>query len=341
MYVTGNLRQNARMLRLTCFEQFLDTRQTLGNIISTCNAAGMEGTHGQLSTRFTDGLCSDSADCLTYINVLASCQVAAIALAANAEFSLTGQYTADLNLFTQLADAFCHRLGNIFIDMIENFTIFIQNILSQVTANDTVMQCFNDGFLFLAFGNCLNLNTGNFVVADTHFLNSTVSQNSVDNVFGHGVAGMCQHFACTVNDISCYLFIVEVMHHSFLQHIMCKGVADVDADSFNILTIHIFIRVEVNLFNLSIIEFSEKLFSDVGICFCNQVAFCVKYTGGQGAAHNLFADFVLACTKNSLAQTATFLNQVHTYNIAIILTYNYVLSNVNQTTSQVTGVSST
>ena len=225
--------------------------------------------------------------------------------------------------------------------MIKNFTIFIQNILSQVTADDTVMQGFNDGFLFLAFGNCLNLNAGNFVIADTHFLNSTVSQNSVDNVFGHSVTGMCQHFACTVNNISCHLFIVEVMHHSFLQHIMCKGVANVDADSFNILTIHIFIRVEVNLFNLSIIEFSEKLFSDVGICFCNQVAFCVKYAGSQSAAHNLFANFVLACTKNSLAQTATFLNQVHTYNIAIVLTYDYVLCNVNQTTSQITGVSST
>ena len=95
------------------------------------------------------GLCGNSADCLTNINVLTGCQVTAIAFAANAEFSLTGKYAADFNLFTQLADTFCHRLGNIFIDMIKNFTVFIQNILSQVTANDTVMQGFNDGFSFL------------------------------------------------------------------------------------------------------------------------------------------------------------------------------------------------
>ena len=225
--------------------------------------------------------------------------------------------------------------------MIKNFTIFIQNILSQVTANDTVMQGFNDGFLFFAFGNCLNLNAGNFVISDTQLLNGTVSQNSVDNVFGHSFAGMCQHFACTVNNICCHFFAVEVMHHCFLQHIMSKGIADVDADIFDILTVHIFVGIEIDFFNTCIIELSKKLFGDVGICFSNQVAFFIKYAGSQGTTHNLFADFVLACAKNSLAQTAAFLNQVHTNDIAIILTDNYVLCNVNQTTSQVTGVSGT
>ena len=49
----------------------------------------------------------------------------------------------------------------------------------------------------------------------------------------------------------------------------------------------------------------------------------------------------MAAAKNSFAQTVTFFNEVHAYDIAVIFANDNVLSNVYQTTGQVTGVSGT
>ena len=68
------LRDNARdlahdghALGTAALEQLLNTGKTLGNIFCRCDTAGMEGTHGQLGTRLTDGLCSDDADRLAQL----------------------------------------------------------------------------------------------------------------------------------------------------------------------------------------------------------------------------------------------------------------------------------
>ena len=46
---------------------------TLGNILSRCNTAGMEGTHGQLGTGLADGLCCDDTDGLAQLDGLTRC----------------------------------------------------------------------------------------------------------------------------------------------------------------------------------------------------------------------------------------------------------------------------
>ena len=48
---------------MTSFEDFLDTWQTLGDIATTRNPTGVEGTHGQLGTRFPDGLSGNGTHC--------------------------------------------------------------------------------------------------------------------------------------------------------------------------------------------------------------------------------------------------------------------------------------
>ncbi len=58
-----SLCEGSGLLRAACLEQLLDTRKTLRNI-RTCDAAGMEGTHGKLGTRLADGLCCDDTDSL-------------------------------------------------------------------------------------------------------------------------------------------------------------------------------------------------------------------------------------------------------------------------------------
>ena len=40
--------------RVTCFEQFFDTRQTLCDIVVRCDTARVEGSHRELCTGFTD-----------------------------------------------------------------------------------------------------------------------------------------------------------------------------------------------------------------------------------------------------------------------------------------------
>ena len=57
----------------------------------------MEGTHGQLGTRLTDGLGRDDSDCLTHLYRLAGGHVGAVTLRADTDVALTGQYSADLN----------------------------------------------------------------------------------------------------------------------------------------------------------------------------------------------------------------------------------------------------
>ncbi len=87
----------AIFLGLPGLEQLLHTGKTLGDVAAG-HAAGVEGTHGQLSTGLTDGLGGDDADRLTGAHALAGGQVDAVALGADAAVGVAGQDGADLRL---------------------------------------------------------------------------------------------------------------------------------------------------------------------------------------------------------------------------------------------------
>ena len=55
--LAGNLTDDSKMLRLAALKQLFNARQTLRNIFRTGNAAGVEGSHGQLRARLADGRC--------------------------------------------------------------------------------------------------------------------------------------------------------------------------------------------------------------------------------------------------------------------------------------------
>src|SRR5581483_12467194 len=61
-----DLGDDRRLLRYARLEQFLDARQTLGDV-GPGHTTGVEGTHGELRSRFADGLCGDDAYRLTKI----------------------------------------------------------------------------------------------------------------------------------------------------------------------------------------------------------------------------------------------------------------------------------
>ena len=60
------------------FEEFYDARKSVGDV-RTCHTTGVEGTHRQLSARFTNGLSSDDTNGLTEFNHVAGGQANAVA----------------------------------------------------------------------------------------------------------------------------------------------------------------------------------------------------------------------------------------------------------------------
>ena len=73
-------------------------RKTLRNIVCACNTTGVNGTHGQLSTRLTNGLSCDNTNCSTNVDRTTGGKIPAVALLADAVLRLTGQKRTELNL---------------------------------------------------------------------------------------------------------------------------------------------------------------------------------------------------------------------------------------------------
>ena len=100
---SGKFRNDSNTLRLTSFKQLFNTRKTLCDIV-TGNTTGMEGSHCQLCTRLTDGLCSDNTNCFTNLYCLSGCHVCTIALGADTCFALTCQGCTDLHALCAALD---------------------------------------------------------------------------------------------------------------------------------------------------------------------------------------------------------------------------------------------
>ena len=84
-------------LGTSCLKELLNTRKTLCDILAACDAAGMEGTHGELCTGLADGLSRDDTNSLADRNGHAVRKVSAVALAARAVLGAAGEDGADLD----------------------------------------------------------------------------------------------------------------------------------------------------------------------------------------------------------------------------------------------------
>ncbi len=67
--------------RGTSLEKLLDSRKTLGDVISRCGSTGVDGTHRQLGTGLTNRLGSNDTNGLADVDELAGGHRAAVALA--------------------------------------------------------------------------------------------------------------------------------------------------------------------------------------------------------------------------------------------------------------------
>ena len=93
---SGGLGDRRLALGLASLEELDDTRQTLGDVV-TSHTAGVEGPHRQLGTRLTDGLRRDDADGLADVDQLAAGQRTAVAHRAGTAGSLAGEHAAYLD----------------------------------------------------------------------------------------------------------------------------------------------------------------------------------------------------------------------------------------------------
>ena len=100
----------------------------------------MEVTHCQLSTRFTDGLCSHNTDSLTDFNDIACGDVTSIALLTDTVLGFTAENVSDVNLFNTCID---DSVGDVFIDEFvagnnQLVGIRIVDVFFRITSYDTV-----------------------------------------------------------------------------------------------------------------------------------------------------------------------------------------------------------
>ena len=68
-------------------------------LLKLCRTTDMEGSHGQLRTRFTDGLGGNNADCFTDIDKMTVGKIPTIAHGTDAMLGLAGENGADIDPF--------------------------------------------------------------------------------------------------------------------------------------------------------------------------------------------------------------------------------------------------
>ena len=182
-YGTADFRDDSVALRLTSFEQFFDTRKTLGNIAGRCDTARMEGTHRQLGTRFPDGLSSNGADRFADIDLAAGTEVAAIALRADTVTAVAGKDAADPNGIVIFCNFFRLVGHDFLIEGHDDGTRFrIDQGFSSRTAFDPFFERFDDA---VAFDDGRDFYAADIVVAGLDFLDIAV-QDAIDGIFRKG-----------------------------------------------------------------------------------------------------------------------------------------------------------
>ena len=108
----------------------------------------MEGSHGQLCTRLTDGLSSNNTNSLTNLYCFTGCHVRTVALRTHTNVGFTGQSGTDLDLIKRVAifiHTFCYNDSctlrcDHMICFYKNVAIFITDIRACKTSCNTLLQ---------------------------------------------------------------------------------------------------------------------------------------------------------------------------------------------------------
>src|ERR1700674_717049 len=116
---------------------------------SRCRTADVEGTHGELGSRFTDGLGSDDSGGFAKFHEAARSQVAAVAHNADAALGLASEHGADFHPFDTGS---LNRAGKFFRDLLvdvdDHIAVVVLELFERHAAHKAIAQCLDD---FAAF----------------------------------------------------------------------------------------------------------------------------------------------------------------------------------------------
>ncbi len=113
-------------LRSTRFENFLDARESLRDIGSG-DTSGMEGTHSELRTRFTDGLSSHHTDGRSEGDDMTTSEIDTITALADAATSLTGDNRSHFHLLqSRFFASFRLNTGDKIIFLDNGFSFYLK-----------------------------------------------------------------------------------------------------------------------------------------------------------------------------------------------------------------------
>ena len=138
------LGKHRNAFRVTCFEKLLYARQTARNIVRRSDAAHVEGTESELSTRLAYTLRGDDTDRFAYSDRRRRRHISAVALGADAVLALTREYRSDLDMRNAAVhDALCGILCDHLVDVDEHlFGLGIDDALRAVSARESVLELF-------------------------------------------------------------------------------------------------------------------------------------------------------------------------------------------------------
>ena len=305
-YGTSHFCQDTRMFRFPGFEQFFDTGKTLGDIVRTSNTAGVEGSHGQLGTRFADGLGSDGADGFAHFHLLGSSQVPAIAGTADPEMGFAGQYGTDLDFLPQVGDHISHIFGDVVVDVVNHFAILVGDVFGQGTTHQTIPEGFQHGALVFPGSDGFHIDTVHFIVPDLQFFYGPVFQDLFNHVSGELVASLGQDFVLFVDDVFFHLFVQEMVGHMFPESTLDLFFRHVDGQGFRFFIAFFISRIQADFQDPGSHQTVKDFFRDHRIGFCQDgIIFRIHHTGGQSTAHHIFLQLVLAGPQDGRARSRT------------------------------------
>ena len=101
----------------------------------------MEGTHGELRSRFADGLSRDHAGSLAEFDQAPGSQIASVTHDANAALRLAGEHRANLHpLDTGSLNRARQIFGDLLVDVDHDLAFVVFDFLERHAAHDTVAQ---------------------------------------------------------------------------------------------------------------------------------------------------------------------------------------------------------
>ena len=345
MYCTGQIGNDSISLWLTGFEQFFYTWKTLCNIFGGSNAAGMECTHGQLCTWFADGLCRNDTYGFADFYVAACCQVAAVALSADAMSGVTGKNGTNLDGIVVLFNFFGLVIGNFFVLNCNNLAGFrIDNIFYWAAAADTVCQGFDKS---AGFHNLGEFNAFGFIHTDIDNRNVAIDNSVSDFVSNDG--------SCREENISIQgkNVLFELLADEVGMHTMGNGLLVFFISSLlTQIVAYRFTGFEVFFFRLR----NNGDGRNEMTVQCGDIG-CIKYLALDDediAGTYIYYVLIQNGTEkfrlevhNSLSgiffgsNNCLFPFEVQNLNVAIIFTDDDILRYVDQTAGQITGVCGT